>query len=214
MFERFTDRARRVIVLAKEGACSLNHNYIGTEHILFALVAEGEGIAAKVLQSFDVTADEVSDKIVKVIGRGEVSPAPNLPFTPRAKKVTELALREALQLGHNYIGTEHLLLGIVREDEGLGARILFDFCTAQDVRKKILEMLGVTMGTEKRTQQPELHVWEVKTVDAVFAQMVVCRSAERAIEIVSEELLKNIGREPIPEIVNVKRLMKIDVVDS
>ena len=118
MFERFTDRARRVVVLAQEEARMLNHNYIGTEHILLGLIHEGEGVAAKALESMNISLDAVREQVQEIIGQGQAAPTGHIPFTPRAKKVLELSLREALQLGHNYIGTEHILLGLIREGEG------------------------------------------------------------------------------------------------
>jgi ATP-dependent Clp protease ATP-binding subunit ClpC len=124
MFERFTDRARRVVVLAQEEARMLNHNYIGTEHILLGLVRESEGIAAKALESLGISLEAVRSQVEEIIGQGESPPAGHIPFTPRAKKVLELSLREALQLGHNYIGTEHILLGLIREGEGVAAQVL------------------------------------------------------------------------------------------
>jgi ATP-dependent Clp protease ATP-binding subunit ClpA len=124
MFERFTDRARRVVVLAQEEARVLHHNYIGTEHILLGLLREREGVAARVLERIGVSAEAVRDKVAAIIGEGGDSPTGHIPFTPRAKKVLELSLREALQLGHNYIGTEHILLGLVREGEGVAAQVL------------------------------------------------------------------------------------------
>ena len=126
MFERFTDRARRVVVLAQEEARLLNHNYIGTEHILLGLIHEGEGVAAKALESLGISLEAVRQQVEEIIGQGGSSPSGHIPFTPRAKKVLELSLREALQLGHNYIGTEHLLLGVVRTDGGVAASILGD----------------------------------------------------------------------------------------
>ena len=119
MFERFTDRARRVVVLAQEEARMLNHNYIGTEHILLGLIHEGEGVAAKALESLGISLDAVRQQVEEIIGQGQQAPSGHIPFTPRAKKVLELSLREALQLGHNYIGTEHILLGLIREGEGI-----------------------------------------------------------------------------------------------
>jgi ATP-dependent Clp protease ATP-binding subunit ClpC len=124
MFERFTDRARRVVVIAQEEARNLDHNYIGTEHLLVGLLAEDEGVAAKALLAAGLTTEEARAEIERRIGRGPEPPRGHIPFTPRAKKVLELSLRQALQLGHNYIGTEHILLGIVREGEGVAAQIL------------------------------------------------------------------------------------------
>src|SRR5437899_1639275 len=124
MFERFTDRARRVVVLAQEEARMLNHNYIGTEHILLGLIHEGEGVAAKALESLGISLEGVRQQVEEIIGQGQQAPSGHIPFTPRAKKVLELSLREALQLGHNYIGTEHILLGLIREGEGVDAQAL------------------------------------------------------------------------------------------
>jgi ribosomal protein S18 acetylase RimI-like enzyme len=124
MFERFTDRARRVVVLAQEEARLLNHNYIGTEHILLGLVHEGEGVAARALEALHIELDVVRRDVREVIGQGQGAPTGHIPFTPRAKKVLELSLREALQLGHKYIGTEHILLGLIREGEGVAAEVL------------------------------------------------------------------------------------------
>jgi len=124
VFERFTDRARRVVVLAQEEARMLDHNYIGTEHILLGLIHEGEGVAAEALTSIGIGLDAVRGQVEQIIGKGGAVPTGHIPFTPRAKKVLELALREALQLNHNYIGTEHLLLGLVREGEGVAAQVL------------------------------------------------------------------------------------------
>jgi len=124
LFERFTDRARRVVVLAQEEARLLNHNYIGTEHILLGLIHEGEGVAAKALESLGISLEAVRAQVEEIIGHGGQAPSGHIPFTPRAKKVLELSLREALQLGHNYIGTEHILLGLIREGEGLAAQVI------------------------------------------------------------------------------------------
>ena len=124
MFERFTDRARRAVVLAQEEARLLDHNYIGTEHILLGLMAEGEGVAAKVLEAMKIDRDAVRRQVTELIGQGGSAPIGHIPFTPRAKKVLELSLREALQLGHNYIGTEHMLLGLIREGQGVAAQVL------------------------------------------------------------------------------------------
>ena len=121
MFERFTERARQVVVLAQEEARTLKHNYIGTEHILLGLLREEEGLAARVLESLDITVEEVRAQVARIVGQGDEVTTGQIPFTPRAKKVLELALREALSLGHNYIGTEHILLGLVRENEGVAA---------------------------------------------------------------------------------------------
>ena len=151
MFERFTDRARRVVVLAQEEARYLNHNYIGTEHILLGLLNEGEGIAAQALESLDIDLASVRDEVVKIIGQGQQSPSGHIPFTPRAKKVLELSLREALQLGHNYIGTEHILLGLIREGEGVAAQVLQQLgAELQKVRQTVIQLLSGPGGAEEQ----------------------------------------------------------------
>jgi ATP-dependent Clp protease ATP-binding subunit ClpC len=143
MFERFTERARQVVVLAQDEARTLKHNYIGTEHILLGLLREEEGLAARVLDSLDITVEEVRAQVARIVGQGDEVTTGQIPFTPRAKKVLELALREALSLGHNYIGTEHILLGLVRENEGVAARILLDFdADAEKIRNEIIRMLS------------------------------------------------------------------------
>src|SRR5690242_13559902 len=150
MFERFTERARQVVVLAQEEARTLKHNYIGTEHILLGLLREEEGLAARVLESLDITVEEVRAQVARIVGQGDEVTTGQIPFTPRAKKVLELALREALSLGHNYIGTEHILLGLVRENEGVAARILLDFdADADKIRNEIIRMLS---GPGRRQQ--------------------------------------------------------------
>jgi ATP-dependent Clp protease ATP-binding subunit ClpC len=151
VFERFTERARQVVVLAQDEARALKHNYIGTEHILLGLLREEEGLAARVLESLDITVEEVRAQVARIVGQGDEVTTGQIPFTPRAKKVLELALREALSLGHNYIGTEHILLGLVRENEGVAARILLDFdADAEKIRNEIIRMLS---GPGRRGQQ-------------------------------------------------------------
>ena len=141
MFERFTDRARRVIVLAQEEARMLNHNYIGTEHILLGLIREGEGVAAKALESLGISLDAVRQQVEEIIGRGQQAPSGHIPFTPRAKKVLELSLRESLQLGHDYIGTEHILLGLIREGDGVAAQVLVKLgADLNRVRQQVIEL--------------------------------------------------------------------------
>jgi ATP-dependent Clp protease ATP-binding subunit ClpC len=142
MFERFTDRARRVVVLAQEEARMLNHNYIGTEHILLGLIHEGEGVAAKALESLGISLEAVRSQVEEIIGQGQAAPTGHIPFTPRAKKVLELSLREALQLGHNYIGTEHILLGLIREGEGVAAQVLQKLgADLNRVRQQVIQLL-------------------------------------------------------------------------
>ncbi len=153
MFERFTDRARRVVVLAQEEARMLNHNYIGTEHILLGLIHEGEGVAAKALDSMSINLDAVRQQVEEIIGQGQAAPTGHIPFTPRAKKVLELSLREALQLGHNYIGTEHILLGLIREGEGVAAQVLQKLgADLNRVRQTVIQLLsGYTAGKGETT---------------------------------------------------------------
>src|SRR6266542_4358394 len=147
MFERFTDRARRVVVLAQEEARMLNHNYIGTEHILLGLIHEGEGVAAKAVESLGISLEAVRQQVEQIIGHGGQKPSGHIPFTPRAKKVLELSLREALQLGHNYIGTEHVLLGLIREGEGVAAQVLNELgAELPRVRQQVIEILAGYAG--------------------------------------------------------------------
>src|SRR4051794_26915748 len=149
MFERFTDRARRVVVLAQEEARLLNHNYIGTEHILLGLIHEGEGVAAKALESLGISLEKVRREVEEIIGHGGEPPSGHIPFTPRAKKVLELSLREALQLGHNYIGTEHILLGLIREGEGVAAQVLVKLgADLPRVRVQVMQFMSGSAGAE------------------------------------------------------------------
>jgi hypothetical protein len=159
MFERFTDRARRVVVLAQEEARLLNHNYIGTEHMLLGLIHEGDGVAARALEAQGIRLDDVRREVEGIIGRGDEVPVGHIPFTPRAKKVLELSLRESMQLGHNYIGTEHVLLGLIREEEGVAAQVLVKLgANLAGVRQRVLQILagkppegtGATLGNVVR----------------------------------------------------------------
>jgi hypothetical protein len=151
VFERFTDRARRVVVLAQEEARLLNHDYIGSEHLLLGLAAEREGIAAQVLSSFTIGVAEVRAQVEEIVGRGGTAPSGHIPFTPRAKKVLELSLRESLQLGHNYIGTEHILLGLLREGTGVATRVLERLgADLEAVGDRVLELVG----SEPRDEPP------------------------------------------------------------
>jgi ATP-dependent Clp protease ATP-binding subunit ClpC len=152
MFERFTDRARRVVVLAQEEARLLNHNYIGTEHLLLGLLHQG--VAAKALQSLDISLEAVRAQVEEIIGQGQSAPVGHIPFTPRAKKVLELSLREAKQLGHNYIGTEHILLGLVREGEGMAAQVLVRLgADLSRVRQQVIQLLAGYAGSEAAAEQ-------------------------------------------------------------
>jgi ATP-dependent Clp protease ATP-binding subunit ClpC len=148
MFERFTDRGRRVVVLAQEESRLLDHDYIGTEHLLLALSHEGEGVAARVLKDSGVELTALRAEVERRVPRGDGQPAGHIPFTPRAKKVLELSLREALSLGHNYIGTEHLLLGLLREEEGVAAQVLTGMgLELEAVRRRVVETLDTVGGT-------------------------------------------------------------------
>src|ERR671913_2580343 len=149
MFERFTDRARRVVVLAQEEARHLDHNYIGTEHILLGLIHEREGVAARALTALDISLEAVRAQVEEIIGRGDQAPTGHIPFTPRAKKVLELSLREALGLSHNYIGTEHILLGLIREGEGVAAQVLQKLgADLNRVRQQVIQLLSGFQGKE------------------------------------------------------------------
>ncbi|MFQ5505802.1 MAG: Clp protease N-terminal domain-containing protein, partial [Planctomycetota bacterium] len=152
MFDRFTDRAKKVMSLARQEAQKFNHEYIGTEHILLGLVQEGNGVAANVLQKMGVDLEKIRQEVEKIVKSGpSMATMSNLPFTPRAKKVLELAMEEASQLGHNYIGTEHLLLGLIKENEGIAAQVLLNLrVKLEDVRNQVLEFLGAdTAGADE-----------------------------------------------------------------
>ncbi|MGO9778818.1 MAG: Clp protease N-terminal domain-containing protein, partial [Streptosporangiaceae bacterium] len=149
MFERFTDRARRAVVLAQEEARLLNHNSIGTEHILLGLIREGGGVAARALESLGISLEAVRRQVEEIVGPGQQAPSGHIPFTPRAKKVLELSLREALQLGHNYIGTEHILLGLIREGDGVAAQVLVKLgADPTRIRRQVLQLLEGSQGEE------------------------------------------------------------------
>jgi hypothetical protein len=157
VFERFDEESRQVVVLAQDEARALKHNYIGTEHILLGLLREEEGLAARVLESLDITVKEVRFQIARIVGQGDEVTTGQIPFTPRAKKVLELALREALSLGHNYIGTEHILLGVVRENEGVAARILLDFgADPETIRDEVIRVLSSPGPPRSPTMTPEV----------------------------------------------------------
>jgi Clp amino terminal domain, pathogenicity island component/UvrB/uvrC motif len=155
MFERFTDRARRVVVLAQDEARMLNHDYIGTEHVLLGLIHEGKGVAAKALESLGISLAAVREQVEETIGRGQQeAPSGHIPFTPRAKKVLELSLREALQLGHNYIGTEHILLGLIREGDGVAAQVLVALGgDLNRVREEVIQLLERYQGKEMKVAE-------------------------------------------------------------
>jgi ATP-dependent Clp protease ATP-binding subunit ClpA len=176
VFERFTDRARRVVVLAQEEARLLNHNYIGTEHLLLGLIHEGEGVAAMALGQLNLSLDAVRVRVEEAIGEGQAPPMGHIPFTPRAKKVLELSLREAQQLHHNYIGTEHILLGLIREGEGVAAQVLQELgADLSRVRQQVVQLLsGATafgevtaevVGGESQPVQPRTGAWRVEGIE-------------------------------------------------
>ena len=152
MFERFTDRARRAVDLAEEEARRLNHSYIGTEHILLGLIREGEGVAARALESLGISLDDVRRQVEQIIGQGQQEPHEQIPYTPRAKKVLELSLREAKQLGHHYIGTEHILLGLIREGHGVAAQVLTELgADLNRVRQQVIQLLHGSQGQQPMT---------------------------------------------------------------
>ncbi len=183
MFEKFTDGARRVVVLAQEEARLLNHDYIGTEHILLGLIAETEGVAARALQSLGVKLATVRQQVEQIIGRGGSMPGSHIPFTPRAKKVLELSLREAMNFGHNYIGTEHILLGLIREGEGVAAQVLVKLGAGLDrVRLKVIELLssGAAEATTQGEPLPPLSPALQEIVEEARRQAVVDGAPEVA----------------------------------
>jgi ATP-dependent Clp protease ATP-binding subunit ClpA len=190
LFERFTERARLVVVLAQEEARALTHNYIGTEHILLGLLREQEGLAAAVLESLEITLERVRAQVVRIVGSGEELTSGQIPFTPRAKKVLEIALREALSLGHNYIGTEHILLGLVRENDGVAVRILLDFdADAERIRNEVIRMLSspgaprrVQLQTSRAAAEPLDQSW-FGGLARVFSQL-------------EDEIARGLGRAP------------------
>ena len=192
MFERFTNRARRAVVLAQEEARLLNHNYIGTEHLLLGLIHEGEGVAAQALEALDVSLEAVRNEVEEAIGQGPEPPAGHLPFSPRAKKVVELALREARQLRCNYIGTEHILLGLVREGEGVAAKVLVKLGgDLTRVRQQVVHLLAEAKA-EAEPVDENLEAEIVSAIDTVFAENRDLRREVRRLR----ELLRRHGIEP------------------
>ena len=168
MFERFTDRARRAVELAQEEARRLNHNYIGTEHILLGLIREGEGVAAKALESLGISLEAVRQQVEKIIGRGQQAPSGHIPFTPRAKKVLELSLREAKALGHNYIGTEHILLGLIREGSGVAAQVLVKLgADLNRARQQVVQLLHGYHGEDVTGEGPPVPDDALTRVDSL-----------------------------------------------
>jgi ATP-dependent Clp protease ATP-binding subunit ClpA len=184
VFERFTEPAREVVVLAQDEARALKHDYIGTEHLLLGLLREEEGVAARALENLDVTVEEARAEVARVIGEGDKSPAGQIPFTPRAKKVLELALREALALRHGYIGTEHILLGLARENEGVATRILLGFdADAETIRNEVLRLVegsggGGASHPRRRRRRWEYRVESLAGGDQVTAELLDALGAE------------------------------------
>jgi ATP-dependent Clp protease ATP-binding subunit ClpC len=203
MFERFTDRARRVIVLAQEEARMLEHNYIGTEHLLLGLIHEGEGVAAKALRALDVDLDTLRREVEALVGRGEQPAQGHIPFTPQAKKVLELALRESVALGHDYIGTEHLLLGLVREGEGPAAQVLQQRgIELNTVRQQVIRLLhGHQVGAGRRGRRAAVARSgdEGATLEEISLQLRVLGARLTAIE-------ERLGIEESPERQQLRRV--------
>jgi ATP-dependent Clp protease ATP-binding subunit ClpA len=174
MFERFTDRARRVVVLAQEEARMLNHGYIGTEHLLLGLIHEGEGVAARALEAMGISLDAVRQQVETIIGRGKEQVSGHIPFTPRAKRVLELSLRESGQLGHTYIGTEHILLGLIREGQGVAAKVLVQLgADLNRVQQQVIQLLHGHAGEEAARERGPLRARGTRAgaIDDVLARI-------------------------------------------
>jgi ATP-dependent Clp protease ATP-binding subunit ClpC len=195
MFERFTDRARRVVVLAQDEARLLNHNYIGTEHVLLGLLREAEGVAAQTLEALGISLEVVRARVEEIIGTGggRTSESAHVPFTPRAKKVLEISLREALHLGHNYIGTEHLLLGLIREGEGVAAQVLMGMgAELRLVRREVLARVGGGPATEEESDPVAKEV-------LIRSLLIENRRLREEVDTL-REVLRRLGEEPDPPV--------------
>ncbi len=194
MFERFTERARRVVVLAQEEARALKHNYIGTEHILLGLLREEEGLAARALEALEVTVERVRAQVVRIVSAGEEDTSGQIPFTPRTKEVLGLALREALSLGHNYIGTEHILLGLVREGEGVAMRVLLECgVDSETIRNEVIRMLSGAGGQWRAEGSATAFAWENRPVGGGWLG-----DLGGLLGRLGEEIRAELGREPDP----------------
>ena len=205
MFERFTDRARRVVVLAQEESQRLSHNYIGSEHLLLGLLAEREGVAARALESLNVTLTAAREQVEEIIGPGQQTPRGHIPFTPRAKKILELALREALTMGSEVINTEHLLLGLIDEGDGVGAQILQRLgATAQAVREAVARLISADPeaaevtgpGSEPRAVSVTRRV--LTRVDALTEVKDLLASIDRRLSAIERHLGIDAGQEEPP----------------
>ena len=189
MFERFTDRARRVVVLAQEEARTLNHNYIGTEHILLGLIHEGEGVAATGLKNLDISLEAVRQQVEEIIGQGQAASSGHIPFTPRAKKALELSYRESRQLGHTYIGTEHILLGLIREGEGVAAEVLVRFgADLNRVRREIVRLVSANLSDEGPGDLVGAAEREFGTFDEII---VLLRDIARRVKRIEQRLARD-----------------------
>ena len=205
MFERFTDRARRVVVLAQEESRLLSHNYIGTEHLLLGLLAEQEGVAARALESLNVTLEAAREQVLEIIGPGQPQPSGHIPFTPRAKKILELSLREALTMGSEVIDTEHLLLGLIDEGDGVGAQILQRLgATAQAVREAVARLsnaepeAGVVTGPGSEPRAVSVGRRVLIRVDALTEVTDLLASIDRRLSAIERHLGIEAGQEEPP----------------
>jgi ATP-dependent Clp protease ATP-binding subunit ClpC len=182
VFERFTERARQVVVLAQDEARAFKHNYIGTEHLLLGLIREEEGIAARVIESFGLSLEEARSRVARIIGPGEVVTTGQMPFTPRAKKVLELSLREGMSLGHNFIGTEHVLLGLAREGHGVANQILLEFeADSERIRGEVLRTLGGAVAVSARAPRPRRAEVRFRSARVSYLPLVAAAVAGAAI---------------------------------
>ena len=197
MFERFTARARRAVVNAQQEARELNHNYIGTEHLLLGLMREPESVAARALQELKISQDTVRERVIQIVGRGQQPPSGHVPFTPRAKKVLELSLREALQLSHNYIGTEHILLGLIREGEGVAAQVLVKLGgNLAVVREKVIEIVPAAAENVEFTER--LRPAEAASLEGILGPLAAISDRLDAIAARLDAIERHLGLQEEP----------------